>query len=172
MRQFLTVVTVFSLINLMLPVKALAVCPVCTIAVGAGLGLSRWLGIDDTVSGLWVGGLLLSSSFWLVDWLVRKGVTINRTILNVVVIALFYLLTLVPLWETKIIGHPFNTIFGFDKLLIGTAVGSILFLIALGADKVARKIHGSQFFIYQKVVFPVSILIVASVIIYLLIPKL
>jgi len=30
--------------------KALAVCPICTVAVGAGVGLSRWLGIDDTIN--------------------------------------------------------------------------------------------------------------------------
>jgi len=35
-------------------------CPVCTIAVTAGVGLSRWLGVDDLISGLWVGGLLVS----------------------------------------------------------------------------------------------------------------
>ena len=34
-----------------------AVCPVCTVAVGAGLGLAEWLGIDDSISGLWIGAL-------------------------------------------------------------------------------------------------------------------
>lgn len=33
--------------------KALAVCPICTVAVGAGVGLSRCLGIDDSITGLW-----------------------------------------------------------------------------------------------------------------------
>jgi len=49
--------------------KALAVCPICTLAVGAGVGLSRWLGIDDTISGLWVGGLIVSLIYWTIDWL-------------------------------------------------------------------------------------------------------
>ncbi|MBU2577676.1 hypothetical protein KKA69_02480 [Patescibacteria group bacterium] len=42
-----------------------AVYPVCTITVGAGLGISRWLGIDDSIPGLWIGGLILSSGLWL-----------------------------------------------------------------------------------------------------------
>ena len=40
--------------------KALALCPVCAIAVGAGIGVSRWLGVDDTITGVWVGGLIVS----------------------------------------------------------------------------------------------------------------
>src|SRR3990172_4136169 len=52
--------------------SALAVCPVCTVAVGAGLGISRALGIDDTVTSVWIGGLILSMSFWLIDWLKKK----------------------------------------------------------------------------------------------------
>ncbi len=36
--------------------SAQAICPICTIAVGAGVGFSRYLGIDDTIAGLWIGG--------------------------------------------------------------------------------------------------------------------
>jgi hypothetical protein len=34
------------------------VCPVCTIAVAGGVGLCRYLGIDDLISGSWIGALL------------------------------------------------------------------------------------------------------------------
>lgn len=172
MSHLLTIIALFILINVLTPVKVLAVCPVCTIAVGAGLGLSRYFGIDDTVTGLWVGGLILSSSLWLVDWLKKRGLKLNNFILSIIVIVLFYALTLIPLWKTNIIGHPFNTIFGFDRLLVGTTVGSTLFLIALFADKIVRKMRGKQFFVYQKVVFPVLILLTASFILYFSIPKL
>jgi len=58
---------------LVFPAKVYAVCPICTVAVGAGLGISRWLGIDDSVTGLWIGGLILSSGLWLADWIGKKG---------------------------------------------------------------------------------------------------
>jgi hypothetical protein len=51
---------------------AAAVCPVCTVAVGAGLGLAQWLGIDDVLSGVWIGGLIVSLAFWNDAWLVKK----------------------------------------------------------------------------------------------------
>src|SRR3989344_3021049 len=57
----------------LLPTTAYAVCPICTVAVGAGLGLSRYFGIDDAVSSIWIGGIFLSSSFWLSDWLDKKN---------------------------------------------------------------------------------------------------
>ena len=41
-----------------------AVCPVCTVAVGAGLEGMRLLGVDDVITGIWAGGLTLSLFFW------------------------------------------------------------------------------------------------------------
>ena len=42
-------------LGLFFAIPAKAICPVCTVAVGAGIGLSRWLGIDDSITGLWIG---------------------------------------------------------------------------------------------------------------------
>ncbi|MDP3917891.1 MAG: hypothetical protein Q8Q30_01815, partial [Candidatus Woesebacteria bacterium] len=53
------------------PVKA--VCPVCTVAVAGGLGLSRYFGIDDSIIGIWSGGLMVSLTLWTIDWLSRKN---------------------------------------------------------------------------------------------------
>lgn len=143
-----------------------AVCPVCTVAVGAGLGLSRYLGISDSISGLWVGGLILSSSFWFVDWISKKSFRISRKPLTFGTIFLMYALILIPLWKTEIIGHPFNTISGIDKLVFGIIFGSAIFLTALWFDKFVRKARGHQLLVYQKVAFPVAGLIFASVIFF------
>lgn len=147
-----------------------AVCPVCTVAVGAGLGLARYAGVDDTVSGIWVGGLILSSSFWLSGWL-KKQTSLPQLItsrLSLITIASMVALVFIPLWLTQTIGHPFNTIYGIDKLIFGTLVGTALFLLAMRLDKQVRKSKGSQLFIYQKVAFPVSALVLGSLSMYLL----
>jgi len=62
----------FSPLSLLLALPAKAVCPVCVVAVGAGLGLSEYLGIDDSIAGLWVGGLLFALSLWTYDWIKKK----------------------------------------------------------------------------------------------------
>ncbi len=156
--------------NLLLPRSAGAVCPVCTIAVGAGLGISRALGIDDAVTSVWIGGLILSMSFWFIDWFQKKKSKLLTTNYQLLIIFAMYVLTLLPLWYGKYIGRLNNQIIGVDKILFGTAIGSLVFLLAKWADGKVRKVKGKQLFIYQKVVFPVVSLILSSVVLHFLIP--
>lgn len=155
-------------IKLIAPSSIYAVCPVCTVAVGAGLGISKALGIDDAVTSVWIGGLILSISFWTIDWLNKKGYfkKIKNTHLNYCVIGTWYALTLIPLYFSKLIGIPYNNIWGIDKILFGTAIGSVVFLIGKWLDKKQREKYGKQFFQYQKVVFPVGMLLLTSLIMH------
>lgn len=164
------------------PTGVYAVCPVCTVAVAGGLGLSRYFGIDDSISGVWIGGLILSTSFWLIDWsgkkyktkidkylgpIVKKiGFTNLNQSVSLIVIILMYLLTLLPLFYMGTIGHPLNTILGIDKILFGTLIGSLVFLLGKWLDKKIREKYGKQLFVYQKVVFPVATLIIASLLLF------
>ena len=143
-----------------------AVCPICTVAVGAGLGLSRWLGIDDAVSSVWIGGLILSSSFWLFDWTTKRKYLKPTTYNLLLATFLMYAFVLIPLWYGKIIGHPLNTILGLDKILFGTLVGSLAFLFGVWADKNIRKNNCKKLLQYQKVVLPFTFLVIASLLIY------
>lgn len=154
---------------LLVPGTTLAVCPVCTVAVAGGLGLSRYLGVDDTISGIWIGGLILSSSLWLIDWLKKKSPKLLILNFKLLIIFVMYLLFLGPLAWKDIIGHPFNTIWGVDKLVIGTVMGSLAFLAGMELDKKIRKIKGKQFFKYQKVVLPVVFLVILSILMYFVI---
>lgn len=138
---------------------AKAVCPVCTVAVAGGLGLSRYLGIDDAVSGIWAGGLVISVSFWFAGWLKKK----NLIYLSII---FWTALTYLPLWKLGIIGHTFNTIWGIDKLIFGSAIGAITFLLAVFTDNKMRKIKGKHLFNFQKVIIPLSFLVIASLLMY------
>ena len=159
---------IWLIVLMLLNVKiAEAVCPLCTIAVGAGVGLSRYLGIDDTITGLWLGALILSSSLWLIDWFEKKKIKFFAR--NQIAIASFYLIVLLPLYFSGIIGHKYNTLFGIDKLLLGCFLGTIIFIKAVFADKYLRKLNNNKVILpYQKVVIPVVFLIIASIIVYLL----
>lgn len=147
-----------------------AVCPICTVAVVGGLGLSRYFGIDDSITGIWVGGLLVSLTFWTVDWIIKKEFKIFKNIKYRYFYSLttiFYILiTYPPLYWGGVIGHPFNTILGIDKLVFGSIVGALFFLLGVWGDKKVRKVRGHQFFKYQKVVFPVASLLIVSLVLY------
>jgi hypothetical protein len=41
-----------SIVVGIVPNFVLAQCPVCTVAIGVGVGLCRYLGIDDLITGL------------------------------------------------------------------------------------------------------------------------
>jgi hypothetical protein len=153
----------------LLPNTAYAVCPVCTIAVGAGLGISRALGIDDAVTSVWIGGLILSMSFWLIDWIGKKRKSSLSPIYQLLATISMFLLTLLPLYFGKYIDRPYNEIFGVDKILFGTFWGSLAFMLGMWADKKVRSIKGRQLFIYQKVIFPVSVLLITSIILHFIV---
>jgi len=159
----------FSLIMflavVLIPRVTLAFCPVCTVVVAAGLGLSRWLKIDDTVSGLWIGALLMSSTFWLVTWLKKKK--INFKGLFTLALVVTYGVVVVPLWRSEIIGHPLNKIFGVDKLIFGIAIGTILFMLGLIVNRILKEMNkGKQYFYFQKVVSPLVFLTIFSLVMY------
>ncbi|MBU0534791.1 hypothetical protein KKC62_01250 [Patescibacteria group bacterium] len=146
---------------------ALAVCPVCIVAVGIGLGVSRWLGIDDTVTGVWIGGLIVASALWLAGWIEKRGWKIPYT--KILSIVLLYALTIIPLWLGKTIGHPQNTLWGIDKILLGIITGSIAFSLSVWLDKILGKLNNGQVYIYyQKMILPMLLLTLASFTFYLL----
>lgn len=144
-----------------------AVCPVCTVAVGAGLGISRWLGIDDSVTGIWIGGLVLSSGLWLADWIGKKGWKVPYK--ETVSVGLFFLFIIPPLYWVKMIGLSGNTLWGVDKVLLGTVIGSAVFLSGVWLDKWLRTTNNDRVYVYyQKVIIPVFLLSIASFVFYLI----
>jgi len=148
--------------------KALAICPVCTIAVGAGVGFSRWLGIDDLISGIWLGGLIVSTIIWFLNWLDKKQIRFKFDWL--VISFLFYLIVITPLYFSGIIGHPFNKFCGLDKIIFGLIFGSLSFLIGFWLNNfLKKKNNGQVFFPFQKVALPILFLIITSLIFYLII---
>jgi hypothetical protein len=144
-------------------------CPVCTVTVVAGLGLSRLLGIDDLLTSIWIGGFVLSFSFITINWIDKKWPKLSINKYTLPIIILMYLLVLVPLKWNGSIGIPGNILWNMDKIMLGTAVGSAAFLAGVWADKFQRKKYKKIFFPFQKVVFPVMALIIASAGFYFLI---
>lgn len=142
-----------------------AVCPVCTVAVGAGLGMAQWLGIDDSISGLWIGGLAISLIIWTISWLDKKEIRFAGR--KILISAAYYLLIVGPLWWKGLIGHPINKLCGFDKLLFGVVLGSVLFIAGVLTHNYLRKRNENiSYFKGQKIVFGIAPLVIASIILY------
>ncbi len=145
-----------------------AVCPLCVVAIGAGLGLSEYLGIDDTISALWIGALLWGMTDWTIQWFKRKKWLIAWSWGRDLLIFLFYYgLTIWSLWDKGYIGHPFHQLWGIDKLLLGIAIGTITLIVSDESYKVMKKNnHNHAYFPFQKVIMPVVALAILSIVFY------
>lgn len=151
-----------------------AVCPVCVVAVASGFGLSRWFGVDDIISSMWIGAVLWSFSAWTLLLLKTKKEGAGRfnwikdfKYSDVIIPVFYYAFALIPLYFTEIIGHPQNKVFGIDKIIFGVFLGTAVFLASVRLHNyLKQKNGGKSFFPYQKIVLPVSILIIASLILY------
>lgn len=133
-----------------------AVCPVCTIAIGAGLEGMRMLGVKDILTGIWAGGLTVSLIGWTANYMHKHNVK-NPVwyILNVLVYgSLLASVYFVPA------GHPFvkwwdNCMWGMDQFLLGVLVGSITFvLMELWYMRIKKNNGGHALFPFQKVAMP------------------
>ena len=144
------------------------VCPVCTVAVAAGVGVLRELGVSDVITGIWFGALIVSSIAWMIDWLNRKN--IHFIFKPQLIIISFYLIFIWPLYAWNIMGQTNNIIFGMDKILFGVIIGTFVFIAAVLSDKYLKNINeGKVLLFYQKVLIPLIYLIIASIIMHLLI---
>lgn len=170
MKKFFIFSLSFFSLGFLLIKPALAVCPVCAIAVGAGIGFSRWLGIDDTVTGLWVGGLTVSLIMWTISWFKKKNISFKGR--DLITVLVYYLLIVVPLYFLNFIGNPLNVLCGcsvFDKLVVGIIVGSLGFWFSANYyEDLKEKNNGRAYFPFQKVVMPVGLLLILSFVFYLL----
>jgi|WetSurMetagenome_2_1015567.scaffolds.fasta_scaffold440349_2 hypothetical protein len=168
MKILLTLAAIVLFLVPILPAKA--VCPVCTIAVGAGVGIAEEFGVDDIVIGLWVGGLTVSLIFWTLDWLKKKKIASAWA--EPLTILFYFLFVIAPLFFIKtngypIIGKELNKFWGIDKMLLGILIGSILFFSGARLyEYLKKKNNGRAHFPYQKVFMPIAPLAIASIIFY------
>lgn len=143
-----------------------AVCPVCTIAIGAGLEGMRMLGVKDILTGIWAGGLTVSLIGWTANYMHKHNVKNPLWyILNILVyVSLLASVYFVP------VGHPFvewweNCMWGTDQFLLGILVGAVTFiLMELWYMRIKKNNGGHALFPFQKVVMPfIGLLVMTGV---------
>jgi len=65
------------------------------------------------------------------------------------------------------IGVTNNTLLGIDKIIFGSAIGSLIFFLGVGIDKWLRLTNNDKVYIYyQKVIVPVLLLSITSLFLY------
>ena len=133
-----------------------AVCPVCTIAIGAGLEGMRILGVKDVLTGIWAGGLTVSLIGWTANYMKKHNI---KNIFWYLLNALVYTFLLASVYfiprENPIVKWWENCMWGIDQFLLGILVGAITFiLMEIWYSNIKKKNGGHALFPFQKVVMP------------------
>lgn len=148
----------------MVPTMASAnpACPICTIAIGAGVGVAESLGVPTAIVGIWAGALLTLLGYWLIKFFDKRGWNFPGRnalliVLSVAMIGFAYLgdIHYSPVW----IWH----VLYLDPILFGALVGMIVFILTGKLyDWMKRKNGGRAHFPFERVVLPVVALALCS----------
>ena len=142
---------IIAAIAALLPVSAIAnpACPVCTIAIGAGVGL-------------WAGALLTLLGYWTLKFMDKRGWHFwGRDViiitLSVAMVGFVYL-GVVKYNPVLICGGLV-----MDPVLFGTICGALIFILTSKLYQwMKKKNNGHAHFPFEKVVLPVVALALAS----------
>lgn len=151
---FLSVPGIF----LLMPKVAFAHCPLCVAGAAAGVTLTRWVGVDDSITGVWLAAFLGAISFWTDSALSRrKKIPYSKPLIYII----FFGLTIWSFYKFQLVIRM-TQIFGFDKLTFGMLTGGILFYLV---DLIKIK----HYFNYQRIVISLGSMAALSLAIYILI---
>lgn len=155
----LLLISLLSLIAIM--PEVMAHCPLCTAATVLGVGVTRSLGWDDSIVGVFIGAMVVSSALWVNKILKKKNIGGN-VFLRIGSITIFtFVLTILSFYYAGIFG-PANTyrIFGMEKIVFGSLSGAIVsFAAFFTSNEIKKRNDGKTLFNYQTIVLTFGALI-------------
>lgn len=181
MHIFLAMIVLFSALPLVS-----AHCPLCTAAAAGGVAAARFYGVDDSIVGLFLGALIVSSALWFDRMLKKK---IDWPFQQALLVVVSFLLLAVPFYQSDLITdfqmvksmpthHGITGLgvfglsqFGFDKMLFGMIIGSLSIWAAFALSDYIKKKRGKVLWPYQGLSFMVMVLAVLSLLFWLLVNK-
>lgn len=156
---------------LFISAKAMAnpACPVCMVTIGTSLWVAEKLGLDKCVIGVWSGALLAIVGYFLIRWFNKKNWRFPARdavlmVLSVGSISMMYL----PQMPGGLIYDPI--IIGFlyiDSFLLSNIIGAVVFILGVHFyEWMKAKNGGHAHFPFEKVVVPVAMIALVSLLFY------
>ena len=136
-------------------------CAVCTVAVGASLGIARKMGVDDGVVGVWAGAFLLLLGYWTLKWMDKKGWNFKGR--DFIVLSLSVLMILFVYISQLSYSPKAILVFWIDPFLFATICGALVLHYSSEFYQWMKKKNGGHaHFPFEKVVVPVVALLFVS----------
>ena len=161
----LIVLSLLLLVVFTFPALANPACAVCTLAVGASLELARYMGVDDSVVGMWSGALLALIGYWLIKWFDKKnwhfgGRDFILIASSVAMIGFMYV--------SRMEYRPYPIlVFYLDPFLFSVIAGALVLVYSsIFYQWMKARNGGRAHYPFEKVVVPVVALILLNVVFY------
>lgn len=148
----------------MLPTAAVAnpACPICTIAIGAGVGVAESLGVPSVVVGIWAGALLTLLGYWMIKFFDKRGWKFwgRDALLIGVSVAMIGFAYIGDLQYTP---QEIWSVIYLDPILFGALLGMVVLIVVEKLyEWMKRKNGGHAHFPFERVVLPVVALALVS----------
>ncbi len=148
----------------MLPTAAVAnpACPICTIAIGAGVGVAESLGVPSVVVGIWAGALLTLLGYWMIKFFDKRGWKFwgRDALLIGVSVAMIGFAYVGDLQYTP---QEIWSVIYLDPILFGALLGMVVLIVVEKLyEWMKRKNGGHAHFPFERVVLPVVALALVS----------
>lgn len=150
-------------LGLGLPSNAFAnpACAVCTVAIGATLSLSRQLGVCDNAIAVWLGAFLVLLGYWTIKWFDKKNW--NFWGRNALLILLSFSM-IGGLYINQLVYRP--CVWFVDGFLFWAIIGGAIYILSQRFyEWMKRKNGGHAHFPFEKVVLPIGLLLITSILI-------
>lgn len=153
----LPLITIISLIP-----NVMAHCPLCTAATIVGVGVTRSLGWDDSIVGVFVGAMIVSSALWINNILKKRNIGGSSYLRVGSITTATFVLTILSFYFAGLFG-PANIyrIFGMEKIIFGTLSGGIISIVSFYySNHLKNKNGGKVLFNYQTMLITLATLII------------
>lgn len=147
-----------SLFGLFFAKPVSAHCPLCVAGAGAGLTLSRFLGIDDSITGIWIAAFLGATALWIANSIRKKHVPLQSALIYIVVFAT----TLWSFYKFNLVNNHAGLIMGVPKITFGILSGAVVFYLIDVLNNLIKKTKGKVLFSYQPIVFSLGAMVLLS----------
>lgn len=159
MKKLIFILLSLVVIKLAFPIPVFAHCPLCVAGAAVGLSLSRLVGVDDAVTGVWMAAFLGAMSLWTTNLIkVRAPLPFLKPLVYILIFGLtiwsFYKFNLIPRFSGEILG--------VHKLTFGMIIGGIVFYLTEVVDDLIIAANKKVFFPYQRVVVSLGSILVLS----------
>lgn len=140
-------------------------CPLCVAGAGVGISLSRVLGIDDSITGVWLAALLGAMSFWISNSIKKTYIPLQKLAIYLAI----FVTTTISFYRFGLINEHNGLIFNLPKLTFGIITGGVLFYFVDKVNTAIKERKGKVLFPYQTIVLSLGSMLILSIGIYVLI---